>query len=235
MKLAVLLALGIAAPPAPQTASKPLPSALPTSSAPQAAPQAPQSEGAADGALPRVGVIPGLVVDPPEPDAPPPPNAAPKAGRAGVDARDLAATSADPAMRRYLAAVLAQQTDVHSFVLLAQLASDGDVGVRRAVLNAVYTKRCKREPPNLCTALLASFTHDPDRDVAWQARDWLLDRDLELALEDADKEYKLDLLAKLGGSPVIPPGPARHLLRCLSTDADNDIQDNAAWLLEQQP
>ena len=217
------------------TNKAPLPTPSPTlpdtpkGPSPQAA-----AAAAADGALPRVGTIPGVVVDPPEPDPTPPPNAQGLA-KGGVDARDLAVTSPDPAMRRYLAAVLAQQADVHSFVLLAQLASDGDVSVRQAVLNAVYTKRCKHEPANLCTSLLASFTHDKEREVAWQARDWLLDRDLELALEDADKEYKLDLLAKLGGSPIIPPGPARHLLRCLSADSDDDIQDNAAWLLEQQP
>ncbi len=185
-------------------------------------------------ALPRVGAMAGSVVDPAIAEAAPP-GAALADTIAGVDARDLAVTSADPAMRRYMAAILAGQADVHSFVLLLALAADGEPSVRQATLDAVRSKRCQRETVALCTALIVNFMRDDARDVAWQARDLLLDRDLELALEDADKAYKLDLLAKLGGSPVIPSDQARHLLRCLSTDPDSDVQDNAAWLLEQQP
>ena len=231
MNIAALLYLGVVAAAGPKAnlPAQVVSSAPVASSAPAA-----EADGFEESALPRVGEVPGAVVDPIA-EEPPPPGATEGVPEPGVDARDLAATSPDPAMRRYMAAVVAVQTDAHSFVLLLQLALDGDPSVRRAAFNATHSKRCKRETAALCTALLACFMRDSERELAWQARDFLLDRDMDLALEDADKEYKLDLLAKLGGSPVIPTEQARHLLRCLSTDPDSDVQDNAAWLLEQQP
>lgn len=156
-------------------------------------------------------------------------------GSPQTDPRDLAAVSPDPAMRRYMAAVLARQDDAHSFVLLWQLSADSDASVRQAAFNAAQSERCAREAPALCSGLLSFFTHDGERDIAWQARDLLLARDLDLALDDADKDYKLDLLAKLGGAPTMSATQTRHILRSLSHDDDIDVQDNAAWLLEQQP
>lgn len=151
-----------------------------------------------------------------------------------TDARDRAINSLDAGTRKRAAAMLAQQNDAHTVALLWVLAHDVDLAVRKQALASTQA-RCHREPASLCVYMLRFFLGDKSRELDWSARDALLAKDIEAALSEAEPDYKLDLLGKLGGGPAFDPKLSRRLLRQLSADIDPQVQDNAAWLLEREP
>jgi hypothetical protein len=124
-----------------------------------------------------------------------------------ADLAKAAATDPRPPVRAVAARLYGWVDGGRAVAALWLLGHDPEKDVRAASLAAV-TARCRprgrsmQRPvafgsPQGCTAMLMSFTDDADIDIAWDARDALLEHDVSLALEDATTPYKLDVLPRL--------------------------------------
>ena len=158
--------------------------------------------------------------------------------RAGLGAAapldDEAATCPNASVRQQAAVFLASAGGAHSLNLLWVLSFDVEPDVRQAALDAII-ERCVRERKEVCAAFLGFFAADSLAQIAWQARDHMLAYDVLAAVRDADRAYKLDLLSRLMQIPQLAPATTGRVLRLLQDDADEVVQQNAAWLLGQAP
>ena len=135
-------------------------------------------------------------------------------------------------VRQVRARALADGADAWVPAALWLVASDPALEVRTLGLQAVQA-RCRREPAALCARLLGFYIGDEDPNLSREARNALLPRDLEAALDGASRAYKQEILARLGADASLVEASARRLLRRLSIDDDAEVQDCAGWLLER--
>ena len=114
---------------------------------------------------------------------------------------------------------------------LYELARDPAPEVRRATLEAVRGA-LGMLPAKVASARLELFIGDPNQDVAWSARDLLLDRAPEVALAGAPVAYKLDVLTILAARRERDGLEAiREPLRLLAGDDDARVRSVAGVLL----
>jgi hypothetical protein len=101
-------------------------------------------------------------------------------------------------LRRHAAGALATLPGARATAALWLLGHDEATAVRSEALRA-SAARCAAAPGMACRAALSLFLADADPEVAWSARDRLLEVDPGTALDDAPTDYKLDAIATLVG------------------------------------
>ena len=102
------------------------------------------------------------------------------------------------AVRQHAAEALGRVRGARATAALWLLGRDEVAEVRVEALYA-SAARCQDDPAVTCPHALSAFLSDGDTDVAWTARDLLLDFDPRAALDDAPADYKIDAVAALVG------------------------------------
>lgn len=138
---------------------------------------------------------------------------------------------ARPIVRRSSASALAGLRSASAFAALWLLGHDADPDVR---LDALYAsiRRCQEDASLTCTQVLGHFLADTATDVAWTARDAMLEENPRAALQKAPSAYKLDavagLVARLQRDGAVS---ARRALELLAADHDPKVRDAARMAL----
>ena len=142
----------------------------------------------------------------------------------------LAMADGRPEVRAWAAGVAAADPADAATARLRALSADPASDVRRAALDAVG-RAAPLLPAAVASLRLALFRDDVEQDIAWEARDRLLDRAADLALAGASTEYKIDALTILltrcrrDGATAV-----QAALRLLVADNDPAVRDAAALL-----
>jgi hypothetical protein len=135
-----------------------------------------------------------------------------------------------PEARALAAPTLCEDPGAAAAAGLFALSEDTSTETRRATLAALIAA-APRVPTPERAARLALFVDDPDTDLAWRARDELLEIAPEVALLGATPTYKLDALAQLSaraersGATAVQPA-----LSLLTRDPDDAVRAAAMAL-----
>jgi hypothetical protein len=153
----------------------------------------------------------------------------------GVPIQAIAAgvAHADAAVRLHAASLLADDRSAQGVTLLYLLANDVEADVQAEALTAAL-RRCPRESAAVCANMVQFFVGDADdSETHWQARDWLLIDAPREATAAASREYKLDVVARMGervDQPDLNRGALR-VLRVLADDPEPEVQEAASAVL----
>jgi len=113
---------------------------------------------------------------------------------------------------------------------LVRLAADPDVETRRAALSALIAATPRPAPADRVPRL-ALFIDDPEQDLAWRARDALLEASPELAFLGATPAYKLDALSLLSAQAArCGVAAVQPALALLASDPDETVRAAAMEL-----
>ncbi|MEL6545860.1 MAG: hypothetical protein AAFQ82_14620, partial [Myxococcota bacterium] len=128
--------------------------------------------------------------------------------------------SKSPSLRKVAALLWGAEAGNPALARLWLLGHDDDLEVRVSAVHA-SASWCRGDAKMPCRAVLTAFVNDPDDEVAWTARDLLLDEDPWAALDGAPAPYRLEAVSLLSSRLAMSGSPQiRTVLERLSADAD---------------